>query len=382
MDTSLLSSNNADLSFVSDHRSLGKLKALGNGTKEEKALALRKAAEQFEALLTQFWVDAMRQSNDDINPDSPLHSKYSSFFEDMLSSQGVSDAIAAKDKVSKGSITYLVAKQFSKSLGDEGKELLATLTGENEKDSRVSGIALNPSTDTLIYKMQPKKNDIFKMSKSNESKENIDNALEINSAKVSERLLNNNLNNEENINDTKDAEKVGFALLKDNNLGANIKVTDIVTNQDFTSPEDFVEKLMPFAIKAVSSEGMNPLVLIAQAALETGWGKHVPDNNNFYGIKAGSSWKGKVQELSSAEFEGDKFVDRVSAFRSYSNVLESMKDYVSLIKNNSRYKEAFKNSFNPDKYFDEIQKAGYATDPHYASKLKQIVRKIAFMAQN
>lgn len=212
----------------------------------------------------------MRQSNDDINPDSPLHSKYSSFFEDMLSSQGVSDAIAAKDKVSKGSITYLVAKQFSKSLGDEGKELLATLTGENEKDSRVSGIALNPSTDTLIYKMQPKKNDIFKMSKSNESKENIDNALEINSAKVSERLLNNNLNNEENINDTKDAEKVGFALLKDNNLGANIKVTDIVTNQDFTSPEDFVEKLMPFAIKAVSSEGMNPLVLIAQAALETG----------------------------------------------------------------------------------------------------------------
>ena len=64
-----------DMGLVSDHRNLRKLRELGQGDKKSQALALKAAAEQFQSILNQYWVDAMRQSNDTINPDSPLHSK-------------------------------------------------------------------------------------------------------------------------------------------------------------------------------------------------------------------------------------------------------------------------------------------------------------------
>ena len=79
-----------DIGLVGDHRNLSKIKKLGLGDKKAQALALKAAAEQFQSLLNQYWVDAMRKSNDTLNPDSPLHSKYSGFFEDMLAQQNVS----------------------------------------------------------------------------------------------------------------------------------------------------------------------------------------------------------------------------------------------------------------------------------------------------
>ena len=109
-----------DMGLVSDHRNLRKLRELGQGDKKSQALALKAAAEQFQSILNQYWVDAMRQSNDTINPDSPLHSKYSGFFEDMLAQQNVS-TMTSKEGMNKNSITYLLTKQFAKSLGDEAK---------------------------------------------------------------------------------------------------------------------------------------------------------------------------------------------------------------------------------------------------------------------
>ena len=101
-----------DMGLVSDHRNLRKLRELGQGDKKSQALALKAAAEQFQSILNQYWVDAMRQSNDTINPDSPLHSKYSGFFEDMLAQQNVS-TMTSKEGMNKNSITYLLTKQFA-----------------------------------------------------------------------------------------------------------------------------------------------------------------------------------------------------------------------------------------------------------------------------
>lgn len=98
--------------------------------------------------------------------------------------------------------------------------------------------------------------------------------------------------------------------------------------------------MMPYALKAVEGLGFNPLVLVAQAALETGWGQHVSSGNNYYGIKANSSWTGESEKLSSEEFENGKFVSEVSSFRKYSDVLDSMKDYLKFIKENPRYEKA------------------------------------------
>lgn len=114
--------------------------------------------------------------------------------------------------------------------------------------------------------------------------------------------------------------------------------------------------------------------------MRLGWGQHVSAGNNYYGIKANSSWTGESEKLASPEFENGKFVSEVSSFRKYSDVLDSMKDYLKFIKENPRYEKAVGKSYSPDEYFEEIQRAGYATDPNYADKLKKISRKIAFMA--
>ena len=316
-----------DMGLVSDHRNLQKIKELGLGDKKSQALALKAAAEQFQSILNQYWVDAMRQSNDTINPDSPLHSKYSGFFEDMLAQQNVS-TMTSKEGMNKNSITHLLTKQFAKSLGDEGKELMKELdkmsVSGNQQGSYIKGSNISAS-------------------------QFIDSHIDAKGSITSLRKM--------------------YEGLPDPN-----------TMSSFESQEEFVEKMMPYALKAVEGLGFNPLVLVAQAALETGWGQHVSAGNNYYGIKANSSWTGESEKLASPEFENGKFVSEVSSFRKYSDVLDSMKDYLKFIKENPRYEKAVGKSYSPDEYFEEIQRAGYATDPNYADKLKKISRKIAFMA--
>lgn len=343
----------ADLGLLSDTRGLNKLRQLGAGDEKQQAQALFVAAQQFESLLMQYWVDGMRDSNEAINPDSPLHSRYSGFFDDMLAEQRVGAMVqggaSTGGMINKNSITYMITKQFASSLGDAGKRLMAHLDGR-DPDEAVNGtqgaaaeaaggtgsfMALDPN-DRLPSGFRPL--DLYVASK----------------------------------------HKGGSSISHLKDLYASLP--DAASMRNFSSPEDFVSKMMPYAVKATEGKSMNPLVLVAQAALETGWGKHVPAGNNFYGIKAGASWQGPTQDLDSPEFENGRMVSRNSRFRAYPSVLESMQDYVSLITGNERYAEAADKSFDPDRYFDEIQKAGYATDPNYASKLKNIARQVAFMA--
>ena len=344
----------ADLGLLSDTRGLNKLRQLGAGDEKQQAQALFVAAQQFESLLMQYWVDGMRESNDSINPDSPLHSRYSGFFDDMLAQQRVGAMVqgnsGAPGMINKNSITYMITKQFAGSLGDAGKRLMAHLDGR-DPDAAVDGATganagAGVTTGSAFMALDP--NDRLPAG-----------------FKPSDLYVARN-------------HKGAATVAQLNKLYASLP--DPSTMRDFASPEDFVEKMMPYAVKATEGKSMNPLVLVAQAALETGWGKHVPAGNNYYGIKAGSSWSGPTQDLDSPEFENGRMVSRNSRFRAYPSVLESMQDYVSLITGNERYSAAADKSFDPDRYFEEIQKAGYATDPHYASKLKNIARQIAFMA--
>ena len=357
-----------NLGLLADTRGLNKLRQLGTGSNKDKAQALYMAAQQFESLLMQYWVDGMRSSNDALNPDSPLKSKYSGFFDDMLAQQQVGAMVqgngtgSPKAGINKNSITYLITKQFAKTLGDEGKALMAELEGRSPQAQGVNGTAGADADSASVGAAGAVGTGSSKnfMSLANvvpvTSRHSLSNMFKAGKEQGSDHASISNLS----------------SLYAD--------LPDPASMRQFSSPEDFVEKMMPYAVHAVGDIGMNPLVLVAQAALETGWGKHVPENNNYYGIKAGGSWDGPSQALDSPEFEKGKMVSRNSRFRAYSSVLESMKDYVALITGNERYAKAAPKSYDPDTYFEEIQKAGYATDPHYASKLKNIVRQVAFMA--
>ena len=374
MDTSSpdMQKAQASLGLIADTRGLDKLRQMGHGSNKEKAQALYMAAQQFEALLMQYWVDGMRSANETLNPDSPLHSKYSGFFDDMLAQQQVGSMVQGNGtggaSINKNSITYLITKQFASSLGDEGKALLAELEGRPVQPER------EPSADGMMPLHQEQ--GFLPLARDPRGFMALEGEAPAGFMRYSQADQQRAIARPSTM----------YAKAKHN--GASVgalsdlysALPDVREMRSFKSPEDFVQKMMPYARKAVEGIGMNPLVLVAQAALETGWGQHVPEGNNYYGIKAGSSWQGPTQDLDSPEFEHGAMVTRNSRFRAYPSVLESMQDYVALITGNERYAKAATKSFDPDTYFDEIQKAGYATDPHYAAKLKNITRQIAFMA--
>ena len=144
------------------------------------------------------------------------------------------------------------------------------------------------------------------------------------------------------------------------------------------SAEDFVKQLQPFAQQAAKDLGIDPNALLAQAALESGWGnsliKNADGSNsyNLFNIKADRSWRGKQAQVSALEFD-QGIARRVSSgFRSYASFQESFNDYANFIKNNPRYDSAVTKTDNVGQYMRELQHAGYATDPNYADKVMHI----------
>lgn len=131
--------------------------------------------------------------------------------------------------------------------------------------------------------------------------------------------------------------------------------------------QDFINKIYPAAAQIEKEFALPALAVTAQTALESGWGAHAP-GNNFFGIKAGPSWTGDKQLLWTTEWINGKQVRVQDWFRRYSAPVDSLRDYARLITTAKRYAVAAKTS-DPHQYAREIAKAGYATDPNYASKI-------------
>ncbi|MCI0992933.1 flagellar assembly peptidoglycan hydrolase FlgJ [Pseudomonas sp. ICMP22404] len=150
----------------------------------------------------------------------------------------------------------------------------------------------------------------------------------------------------------------------------------------FRDADEFVNAMLPMAKEAAARIGVDPRYLVAQAALETGWGKSVmrqPDgssSHNLFGIKASQNWKGDSARAITSEFRNGEMVKETAEFRSYASYRDSFHDLVNLLQSNSRYQAVLKSADNPEQFVRELQKAGYATDPHYASKISHIARQM------
>ncbi len=148
-----------------------------------------------------------------------------------------------------------------------------------------------------------------------------------------------------------------------------------------SSPEEFIRLLEKPLEQAAKSLGVDKNVLMAQAALETGWGKHViakgeESSFNLFNIKAGSQWKGDTVNVSSLEYSNGTFKPEASSFRCYSSIEESVNDYLKFVQENPRYKEALENVNDSAAYIRTLHQAGYATDPEYADKVLDIQQRI------
>jgi flagellar protein FlgJ len=140
--------------------------------------------------------------------------------------------------------------------------------------------------------------------------------------------------------------------------------------------------MLPHAQKAAAALGVDPASLVAQAALETGWGKSVPcaaDGScsfNLFGIKAGTSWSGATVNVPTLEFEDGVAVRKVDRFRAYGSIGDSFMDYARLIANSPRYAGALGTGGDVAGFASALQAGGYATDPEYASKIEAVARQV------
>ena len=142
---------------------------------------------------------------------------------------------------------------------------------------------------------------------------------------------------------------------------------------------EFVRDIWPLAESAAADLGIDPRTLVAQAALETGWGQRLirdgsgVSGNNLFGIKADSRWDGERVTVNTLEYEKGMPTRVRDEFRAYPSLREGFEDYVNFLKGSARYESATRGGLTPEEYAGSLQDAGYATDPDYADKIKGIV---------
>lgn len=156
--------------------------------------------------------------------------------------------------------------------------------------------------------------------------------------------------------------------------------TSTDANKPATTVDDFVQSIWPKAKEAASLIGLDPKILMAQAALETGWGKFITkdaegnSSNNLFNIKTGANSDYDSVNVKTTEYIADTPIKVNASFRKYSSIEQGFEDYISLIQRDGRYQGALASAANPESYVRELHKAGYATDPEYSTKILSIYR--------
>lgn len=148
-----------------------------------------------------------------------------------------------------------------------------------------------------------------------------------------------------------------------------------------SSSQPFISRLLRPALQAAQSSGIHPYLILAQAALESGWGKREiltaegKPSHNLFGIKASGDWQGKTTEITTTEYINGTPQKIKAAFRVYDSYAESLSDYARLLKNNPRYQRVAQSS-SAEQGAHALQAGGYATDPAYANKLINIIQQV------
>ena len=150
---------------------------------------------------------------------------------------------------------------------------------------------------------------------------------------------------------------------------------------DSDSRQQFLASIKPWASEAADKLGVSPELVVAHAALESGWGRQPLrkggiDTNNLFGIKAGSGWQGDVANATTTEFEHGAMLKKTERFRSYPDAASAFRDYADLLAGNPRYHGALNTGSDARAFANGLARGGYATDPGYADKLARLAAQL------
>lgn len=307
------------------------LESLKKGAREDDPEALKEVARQFEAMMVQMIMKNARQSNEMLSKDGIFDSEQVRMYQQMADEQM---SVSITEGGTFGLADVLV-RQLSKDygLGDvaDGSQKKAPVTIQDmlDRGSRFPATRFDPELMTQWREKFANEREQIALDKTNKQ------------------------------NEVAQAEKL---------------------ERGFDSPEDFIQTLYPAAEEAALALGVDPAVMISQAALETGWGRYMirdesgKNSFNLFGIKADRRWQGEQAVVSTLEYRGGVAQREKAAFRAYDNYGDSLKDYASFLKSNPRYTDALKNADDPVAFTKGLQDAGYATDPAYAKKIQSILQ--------
>lgn len=187
--------------------------------------------------------------------------------------------------------------------------------------------------------------------------------------------------------------QLSMSLADSGNAGRGLGIAEMMVRQltpkgspqptdgaGVVDPDNFVEKMLPHAQAAAERLGVAPRLVLAQSALETGWGKHSPDgSNNYFGIKS-KAGQADVKAMTHEYGPGGPRRE-LAAFRAYRTAAESFGDYARLVGGNERYAGAVGAGEDSAKFARGLVQGGYATDPNYAAKLQTLADDPAFRAR-
>ncbi|HBF08376.1 MAG TPA: flagellar assembly peptidoglycan hydrolase FlgJ [Gammaproteobacteria bacterium] len=333
--------------FFADSNSLQGLKA---GDVAQTKAGLQKVAKEFESLYLKMMMDSMRKAEEIWSEDNPFSSREEGMFRDMLDGQ------YAKDLSDSGSlgIADMLVKQLSPFIKDaKAKEEAGNNTSQDQKEKYE--ISRNVSTVNTAINTST-----IKTSGVNDQGELLQEMPEgINPETVP--LMDSFYNP---IQHQVQASLQSNAPSESNSLSQNVSLIP-------GDPDSFIKTMLPHAEKAAQALGVDPKLLVAQAALETGWGKTLNTDNhgfNLFGIKQSRQWQGEVQNQSTLEYENGQFVRQMASFKAYNSPSESFNDYVDLIQSHYNTQP----NLPAQEYVQRLAEGGYATDPQYAEKIMSI----------
>lgn len=294
---------------------------------ENQDEALKKVAKQFESMFINMMMKNMRSANAVFEEGNPFTSEEERFYRDLMDQQ---QALTLSHGRGIG-IADSLYRQMSRTYGKEGSK--AESDEKTIADYQASPVQTAPSITPNVIANSNSKNSAISNVKSETNEKSVEKTAQQRSA---------------------------------------------IAN----TPEEFIEKLTPYAKKAASVLGVDHLMLLAQSALETGWGKHVlsdangNSSNNVFNIKAGGNWDKPSANHTTLEFEDGIVKKEQADFRVYESLAESFDDYVQFITESERYKKAVEHAKDAISFITELKQAGYATDPLYISKVKAVYDRL------
>jgi len=372
---SQLSTTRSQASDVfTDINSLQSIRQLGN---DDKNAALMKVAQQFESMFMNMMMSSMRQANSVFTEDSMFSSPEMDFYQGMYDNQMALELSGTSNGAGSGSggtgLAEVIYRQLQQNYGDIDNSA-RSIDPSTLRDRRVASVAMNRAPDPAMNQAINKVDEVLQQQALDASLEaTTDTTAATASQAPAERLAS--------VNSSAVTGSANDGILSETAYSAASGSGG--KGQQFASAEAFVAALYPHAVTVAEELDVDPRAIVAQAALETGWGKHMISSDdgqnsfNFFGIKADSRWQGESVNVMTHEYRQGVRVNEVASFRSYASLEEGLRDYADFLSNSERYQQAVGQGLGADDYGYALQQAGYATDPEYGAKIERIARSQA-----